>query len=51
MTEPRASAHEEAGARERALLAGAVAFVRKPFTDETLIGTLRAALGGARGAP
>ena len=38
------TAHDEVGARERALAMGAVAFLRKPFDDELLIRTLRAAL-------
>ena len=46
------TAHDEAGARERALAAGAVAFLRKPFNDELFIKTLSAALkhgtGGER---
>ena len=32
------------GVRERALAAGAVALLRKPFNDELLISTVRAAL-------
>lgn len=38
------TAHEDVGARERALAAGAVAFLRKPFDDELFIKTLRQAL-------
>ena len=38
------TAHDEVGVRERALASGAMAFLRKPFDDELLIKTLRAAL-------
>jgi FixJ family two-component response regulator len=38
------TAHDEVGVREKALARGAVAFLRKPFNDELLIKTLRAAL-------
>jgi FixJ family two-component response regulator len=38
------TAHDEANVRERALAAGAVAFLRKPFAAELLIKTLRAAV-------
>jgi len=36
--------HDEVSVRERALAAGAVAFLRKPFAAELLIKTLRAAV-------
>lgn len=39
------TAHDDAGVRDRALAAGAVAFLRKPFNDELLIKTLSEALG------
>jgi len=38
------TAHDEIGVRERALQAGAVAFLRKPFNDELLIKTLDEAI-------
>lgn len=38
------TAHDEPGAREKALAAGAVAYLRKPFDDELLIKTLREAV-------
>ena len=44
------TAHDEASVRERALKAGAVAFLRKPFNDELFIKTLNEAIqGGAAG--
>jgi FixJ family two-component response regulator len=47
------TAHDEMGVRERALRAGAVAFLRKPFNDELFIKTLNEAFkrgaGGQRG--
>ncbi len=39
------TAHDEVGAREKAIAGGAIAFLRKPFDDELFIRTLRAALG------
>jgi FixJ family two-component response regulator len=38
------TAHDEVGLREKAIAAGALAFLRKPFNDDLLIKTLRKAL-------
>jgi FixJ family two-component response regulator len=38
------TAHDDSAVRERALAAGAIAFLRKPFDDELFIYTLREAL-------
>jgi FixJ family two-component response regulator len=38
------TAHDEEGVEERALKNGAVGFLRKPFTDEALVGLIRNAL-------
>lgn len=38
------TAHDEVGVREKALSAGALAFLRKPFDDELLVKTLGEAL-------
>jgi len=40
--------HDDPGARERALAAGAVAVLRKPFGDEVLARALEAAMGQRR---
>jgi FixJ family two-component response regulator len=45
------TAHDEMGARDRALAAGAVGFLRKPFNDEIFIRTLRAALEATGALP
>lgn len=39
------TAHDDAGIREEALSAGALAYLRKPFDDETFVRTVRSALG------
>jgi FixJ family two-component response regulator len=38
------TAHDEEGVEENALKAGAVGFLRKPFTDDALVGLIRNAL-------
>jgi FixJ family two-component response regulator len=38
------TAHEQEGTEENALIAGAVGFLRKPFTDEALVGLIRNSL-------
>jgi FixJ family two-component response regulator len=45
------TAHDEMGVRERALQAGAVAFLHKPFNDELLIKTLNEAIKRGAGGP
>jgi FixJ family two-component response regulator len=42
------TAHDEVGIREKALAAGAVAFLRKPFTEELIMKTLQEALKNRR---
>ena len=45
------TAHEEEGVAERAIAAGAVGFLQKPFTDQSLIELIHRALqpGDGRG--
>lgn len=43
------SAHDEDTARREALARGAIAFLRKPFAEEALVGAVRSALGGKGG--
>jgi FixJ family two-component response regulator len=38
------TAHDEPGLREQVMAAGAVALLRKPFTDESFLETLQAAV-------
>lgn len=40
------TAHEDTQVRDRAMQAGAVAFLVKPFHDQTLLDAVEAALGG-----
>jgi FixJ family two-component response regulator len=43
------TAHGDADTRTRALRAGAVAFLDKPFSDEALLGAVQAALQSSQG--
>jgi FixJ family two-component response regulator len=43
------TAYDHKESRRQAMRAGAVAFLGKPFTDELLLQTIRAALGGQKG--
>jgi FixJ family two-component response regulator len=43
------TAHEEEGVEERAFRSGAAGFLRKPFSDEALVGLIRAAMQRRRG--
>ncbi len=45
------TAHEDKESRGRAMKAGAVAFLGKPFSDELLLQTVRRALGHDQGGP
>jgi len=38
------TAHKEEGVEERAMRAGAIGFLRKPFMDEALVGLIHTAL-------
>jgi FixJ family two-component response regulator len=44
------TAHEEEGVEERAFKSGAAGFLRKPFSDEVLVGLIRNAMQRGRGA-
>ena len=44
------TAHEEEGVEERAFKYGAAGFLRKPFSDEVLVGLIRNAIQRRRGA-
>lgn len=44
------TAHEEEGVEERAFKNGAAGFLRKPFSDEALVGLIRNAMQRRRGA-
>jgi FixJ family two-component response regulator len=44
------TAHEEEGVEERAFKSGAAGFLRKPFSDEVLVGLIRAAMQRRRAA-
>jgi len=43
------TAHDDAGVRRRAMAAGAIAFLCKPFNDELFMGALREALKAGAG--
>jgi FixJ family two-component response regulator len=43
------TAHEEEGVEERAFRFGAAGFLRKPFSDEVLVGLIRTAMQRRRG--
>jgi len=43
------TAHEEEGVADRAIAAGAVGFLQKPFTDQSLIELIRRALEPGNG--
>lgn len=43
------TAHDDRGARDRALQAGAAGYLRKPFSEEVLLEAIHAAVPGAAG--
>ena len=43
------TAYDDPGARDRALQAGAVSYLRKPFSEETLLEAIDSAVSGAVG--
>jgi len=44
------TAYDDPGARDRALQAGAVSYLRKPFTEEALLQAIDSAISGPSGA-
>lgn len=42
------TAHSQAGDREKAMKAGAIGFIRKPFDDQTLIDLINSAFKGSK---
>ena len=43
------TAYDDPGARDRALQAGAASYLRKPFSEETLLDAIHGAISGAAG--
>jgi FixJ family two-component response regulator len=45
------TAYDDPGARHRAVQAGAVGYLRKPFSEETLLEAIHSGISGASGEP